>query len=105
MTRPTVLIIGLLAYVAVAFGLRTYLHWRRTGSTGFRGISGRVGSAAWLGGVLLVVSVLGTVLAPILAITGVDRPIVATTLVADKASSGRIVAYRPWIPGTPDASA
>ena len=91
MTRPTFLLIGLLAYVAVAFGLRTYLHWRRTGSTGFRGIHGRPGSVEWLGGVLLVVAVLGTVLAPILVIAGVERPIVATTLGIDVAAIAALV--------------
>lgn len=40
----------------VAFGLRTLIHLRRTGSTGFRGISGKPGSLEWLAGVLLVVS-------------------------------------------------
>jgi len=91
MTRPTVLLIGLLAYVAVAFGLRAYLHWRRTGSTGVRGLSGRPGSAAWLSGVLLVVAVLGTLLAPILAIAGVDHPIVATTPGTDVAAIAALV--------------
>ncbi len=32
-------------YLTLAFGLRTLMQLRRTGSTGFRGISGRTGSA------------------------------------------------------------
>lgn len=76
--RP-VLVLGLLVvYFAVAFGLRTYLHWRRTGSTGFRGISGRPFSAAWLGGVLFVVALVGSVVAPLLALADVDGPVVAS---------------------------
>ncbi len=94
MTRPTLLLIALFAYAALAFGLRTYLHWRRTGSTGFRGLSGRPGSAAWLGGVLLVVAVLATVLAPLLAMADVDRPIVTTTVATD------IVAVAALVTGT-----
>ena len=32
-------------YLALAFGLRTVMQLRRTGSSGFKGVSGRVGSA------------------------------------------------------------
>ena len=39
-------------YLALAFVLRTALHRRRTGRSGFSGISGAPGSAEWLGGVL-----------------------------------------------------
>jgi hypothetical protein len=38
----------------LAFGLRTVLQLQRTGSSGFKGISGRTGSAEWTGGVLFV---------------------------------------------------
>jgi protein-S-isoprenylcysteine O-methyltransferase Ste14 len=41
-------------YLALALGLRLALHRRRTGSSGFKGISGRPGSAEWTGGVLFV---------------------------------------------------
>jgi len=34
------------AYLALAFGLRTAIQLRRTGSTGFHGLGGRPGSAA-----------------------------------------------------------
>lgn len=37
-------------YLTVGFGLRTWLQWRRTGDTGFRGLSGRPGSAPWWAG-------------------------------------------------------
>lgn len=51
-----------LVYIALAFGLRSLIHLRRTGSTGFRGISGRPGSAEWIGGVLFILAmVLGLV--------------------------------------------
>lgn len=37
--------------VVVTFGLRSWAHRRRTGSTGFVGVSGPVGSTAWWGAV------------------------------------------------------
>ncbi len=64
-------------YLALAFGLRTALQLRRTGSTGFHGVSGRPGSAEWWGGVLFVLALLAGVAAPILAITGALEPIAA----------------------------
>lgn len=57
MTRPVLALALLVLFYAVAFGLRTWQHLRATGSTGFRGVSGRPGSAEWLGGVLFVVGV------------------------------------------------
>ena len=42
------------AGVVTTFGVRTRVHLRRTGSSGFSGISGPRGSAAWWGGVLFV---------------------------------------------------
>src|SRR5687767_7229710 len=72
MSRPVLVLALLVVDLAVAFGLRTYLHWRRTGSSGFRGISGVRFSAAWLGGVLFVLALVGSVTAPVLAMTGAD---------------------------------
>ncbi len=44
----TVALIAYAVYVALAFGLRTVVQIRRTGSSGFKGISGRPASAEWL---------------------------------------------------------
>ena len=44
-------------YLALAFGVRSLVQFRRTGSTGFKGVSGRVGSAEWLGGVSFIVAI------------------------------------------------
>jgi protein-S-isoprenylcysteine O-methyltransferase Ste14 len=41
----------------VLFGVRSWIQYRRTGSTGFRGVSGRVMSVEWFGGVLFVVAI------------------------------------------------
>jgi len=64
-------------YMALAFGLRSYLMWRATGSTGFKGISGSLGSPEWLAGVLFVVALAVGVAAPVLALTGTAEPIEA----------------------------
>lgn len=62
-------------YLALAFGVRTWLHVRRTGSTGFKGVSGRVGSPEWLAGVLFVVALIVGAAAPALALADVVEPI------------------------------
>lgn len=59
-------VLGLL----VLFGVRTWLHVRRTGTSGFSGISGPPGSLRWWAGVLFVLALLQGVLAPALAVTG-----------------------------------
>jgi protein-S-isoprenylcysteine O-methyltransferase Ste14 len=55
-------------YGLVALAGRSLLQWRRTGSTGWRGVHGRPGSAAWWAGVMLALAMLGLVLAPAVAI-------------------------------------
>lgn len=62
-------------YLALAFGLRTAMQLRRTGSTGFHGVGGRSGSAEWLAGVGFVVALVLGVAAPVLALAGVVDPI------------------------------
>ncbi len=38
-------------FALLGFGWRSWLQHRRIGSTGFRGVAGRVGSAEWFAGV------------------------------------------------------
>jgi protein-S-isoprenylcysteine O-methyltransferase Ste14 len=60
--------LGALAlYGLVALVGRSLLQWRRTGSSGWRGVHGRPGSAAWWAGVMMALAVLGLVLAPVIA--------------------------------------
>ena len=59
-------------YLGIGFGLRTWVQVRRTGDTGFRGISGRAGSAEWWAGVLFVVALVTGVLGPVVALAGVE---------------------------------
>lgn len=62
-------------FLAIAFGIRTVIHVRRTGSTGFSGISGRPGSAEWIGGVLFAVAIVLGLAAPIADLVGLLDPI------------------------------
>lgn len=70
----TLALVLFVLYLALAFGLRTLVQLRRTGSTGFRGLSGRPGSPEWLGGVLFVVALALHLAAPVLDLTGVLEP-------------------------------
>ena len=69
-TALAVWLVGLV----LALGLRTWAHWRTTGSTGYRGITGRPGSPAWWGGVLFPAALLLGTLAPLLGLTGALPP-------------------------------
>lgn len=63
---------GFVAYVLVAFAGRAVLLRRRTGTAGWRGISGRPGSAAWWGGVLFVLALVLGALAPVADLLGLE---------------------------------
>jgi protein-S-isoprenylcysteine O-methyltransferase Ste14 len=62
-------------YLALAFVLRSVIQRRRTGSTGFKGVSGHPGSLEWWAGILFGVALIIGVLAPVLDVTGVLEPI------------------------------
>jgi protein-S-isoprenylcysteine O-methyltransferase Ste14 len=53
---PVFTIVALLVFVAVAFGLRTWLHMRSTGSSGFVGIRPGAGALERIAGVAMVLS-------------------------------------------------
>ncbi|TFV45439.1 isoprenylcysteine carboxylmethyltransferase family protein [Blastococcus sp. TF02A-35] len=59
-----------LAALVVLFGVRSWVQHRRTGSTGFRGISGSPREPGWWGGVLFVAAIVLGVAGPLLAVTG-----------------------------------
>ena len=65
------------AYLTLAFGLRSLLQRRATGSTGFVGIGGRPGSVEWLAGILFVVALAMGAAAPLLALADVLAPLSA----------------------------
>lgn len=62
-------------YLVLAFGLRTLIQLRRTGSTGFHGLGGRPGSPEWIAGVGFTVALLVGAAAPVLALLDVVEPI------------------------------
>ena len=68
---PVIALLAIALYAALAFGLRSWIQRRRTGSTGWRGLSGRPGSLPWFGGVLLVVGLAALAIAPLLDLAGV----------------------------------
>ena len=70
MTTSALVLFGI--YLGVGFGLRTWIQVRRTGDSGFRGISGTFGTAEWWAGVLFVVALLTGVLGPVSALVGVE---------------------------------
>lgn len=64
-----------LVFAAVGFGWRSWTQRRRTGSTGFRGVSGRPGSLDWWAGVGFVGAILAGAAAPLLQLSGILTPI------------------------------
>lgn len=72
---PRVALAGYFLFLALAFGLRSLLHYRSTGSTGFVGISGAVGSAEWWGGILFIVALVAGFAAPGLQWLGGVEPV------------------------------
>lgn len=75
-------------YLTMTFLLRSIVQKLRTGSTGFRGISGTPGSTEWLGGVLFVVALALGALAPILDLAGVLDPIGVLDMEVVQAAGG-----------------
>lgn len=63
--------------LSAAFAWRSWVQMRRTGSTGFKGISGRPGSGEWFGGVLFVVALAAGAAAPALVLADVIETIPA----------------------------
>ena len=64
-----------LVFGVLAFGWRSWMQYRRTGSTGFRGVSGRPGSLEWLAGAGFVVAIVVGVASPVLQLLGVVAPV------------------------------
>jgi protein-S-isoprenylcysteine O-methyltransferase Ste14 len=59
-------------YFGTGFVARTLLHRRRTGDSGFRGLSGRPGSPEWWAGVLFALALLAGLLGPVAVLAGLD---------------------------------
>ena len=66
----TVALVLYVVALVVLFGVRSWVQHRRTGSTGFRGISGTPREAGWWGGVLFIAAIVLGLAGPLLAVTG-----------------------------------
>lgn len=75
MVMPTIALVLFAVFALLGFGWRSWEQRRRTGSTGFRGISGRPGSVEWFAGVGFIISMGIAVFAPILQMLGVVAPV------------------------------
>ena len=64
-----------LIFAVLGFGWRSWVQYRQTGSTGFRGIHGQPGSLEWLAGVGFIVAIIAGVGAPVAQLVGVLTPI------------------------------
>ncbi len=72
---PGIALVLLGVFATLGFGWRSWLQYRRTGSTGFKGVRGRPGSPEWLAGVGFVLAQLVAVAAPVLQWAGVAAPV------------------------------
>src|SRR5690606_20799399 len=72
---PATALVLFTVFALLGFGWRSWVQYRRTGSTGFRGLSGRFGSAEWFAGVGFVAALATAVLAPMLQAVGVVTPL------------------------------
>lgn len=72
---PELALALLVLYLGLAFGLRTVIQIRRTGSSGFVGLRGAVGSPEWIGGVGFALAIMLGILGPVLAVAGVLGPV------------------------------
>ncbi len=72
---PVIALILLAVFGVLGFGWRSWLQHRRTGSTGFKGVSGRIGSAEWFAGAGFALALVLAVAAPVLQWAGVVAPV------------------------------
>jgi protein-S-isoprenylcysteine O-methyltransferase Ste14 len=72
---PIVALVLFAMFALLGFGWRSWEQRRRTGSSGFHGISGRLGSVEWFAGVGFIISMGVAVFAPILQLLGVVSPV------------------------------
>ncbi|HYC53649.1 MAG TPA: isoprenylcysteine carboxylmethyltransferase family protein [Candidatus Binatia bacterium] len=68
---PVTALVGFVIFSALTFGVRSWIQYRRTGTTGFVGFRGRPGSIEWWAGALFVAALLAAFASPLLQIAGV----------------------------------
>jgi protein-S-isoprenylcysteine O-methyltransferase Ste14 len=74
-SAAVVALVLLAVFGLLGFVWRAWLQRRRTGPTGFRGISGNIGSAEWVAGLGFVISLIVAVVGPVLQLSGVITPL------------------------------
>jgi len=74
-SAAAVALVLLTVFGLLGFAWRAWLQRRRTGSTGFHGISGNIGSAEWVAGLGFVISLIVAVVGPVLQLSGVITPL------------------------------
>jgi len=74
-TAAEVALALLTVFGLLGFAWRAWLQRRRTGSSGFRGISGAIGSVEWIAGAGFVVALAVAVVGPLLQLTGAIGPL------------------------------
>jgi protein-S-isoprenylcysteine O-methyltransferase Ste14 len=79
-TAGSIALVLFAIFGVLGFGWRSWLQYRRTGSSGFRG-SGRIGSTEWIAGAGFVVALIAAVSAPVLQRANVIQPISILTAV------------------------
>jgi protein-S-isoprenylcysteine O-methyltransferase Ste14 len=72
---PGVALALYIAFGLLALGGRCFVQWRRTGSTGYRGINLRVGLLGVAGGIGFILAMVGGLAAPLLQLLGVVSPL------------------------------
>jgi protein-S-isoprenylcysteine O-methyltransferase Ste14 len=75
MTMAAIALALYVAFGVLALGWRCLMQWRRTGSTGYRGISRRLGLLGMVGGIGFIVAMVGGLTAPLLQLLGVVSPL------------------------------
>ena len=64
-----------IAFGALALGGRLWMQWKRTGSTGYRGVSRSLGMVGLAGGISFIVAMVGGLVAPLLQLLRVVAPL------------------------------
>ena len=74
-TAAEVALALLTVFGLLGFAWRAWLQRRRTGSTGFHGVSGAIGSMEWIAGAGFVVALAVAVVGPLLQLSGTIAPL------------------------------
>jgi protein-S-isoprenylcysteine O-methyltransferase Ste14 len=74
-TMASVALVLYIAFGVLALGFRCWMQWRRTGSTGYRGLNRRLGLLGLVGGIGFIVAMVGGLAAPLLQLLGAVAPL------------------------------